>query len=282
MSRHFVADYERGELLFGDGRRGMNPPRGKFNIKLASYSAGGGEAGNAAPGTLRILAENIPFIAGCDNPFPAEGGADRESVESLKARAAGILKSRGRAVTAEDFEWLSHEASASVGRAFCLREKNRQGEIRVALIPAAPRGPDSPDRLVPSRELLRRVSCYLDERKLVGTKIRLQGPVYRAFSIFLTLTADTGVLDRERLKKSVVSSLRKTFHPLWGGSGSGWDFGKAVTPGAVLKQLEKTEGLLSADEAALFDIDAGVIVEKLVLKDDELPFLEEVRIEERG
>jgi predicted phage baseplate assembly protein len=269
-------------IVFGDGRRGISPPRGKFNIRLASYSVGGGEAGNAAPGTLRILAENIPFIAGCDNPFPAEGGADRESVESLKARAAGILKSRGRAVTAEDFEWLAHEASASVGRAFCLREKNRQGEVRIVLIPAAPSGQDFSRRLVPSRELLRRVSCYLDERRLVGTKIRLQGPVYRAFSVFLTLTADSGVFDRERLKKSVINSLQKTFHPLWGGAGAGWDFGKAVTSGAVLKQLEKTGGLLSVDQAALFDVDAGVIVEKLVLKDDELPFLEEVRITERG
>jgi hypothetical protein len=36
------------------------------------------------------------------------------------------------------------------------------------------------------------------------------------------------------------------------------------------------------DEAALFDSDAGVVVEKLTLKDDELPFLEEIRITERG
>jgi hypothetical protein len=282
MSRHFVVDYESGAILFGDGRRGINPPCGKFNIKLASYNAGGGEAGNAAPGTLRILAENIPFISGCDNPFPAEGGAERESVDSLKARAAGILKSRGRAVTAGDFEWLAHEASSSVGRAFCLKEKNRRDEIRVAIIPAARAGADLRGRLVPSRELLRRVQAYLEERKLVGTKIRLQGPVYHPFSIFLTLTAAAGVLDRERLKRSIELSLRKTFHPLWGGAGAGWDFGKAVSAGVVFKQLEKTEGLLSVDEAALFDIDAGVVVEKLTLKDDELPFLEELRITERG
>jgi hypothetical protein len=282
MSRHFVVDYGSGEILFGDGRRGINPPRGKFNIKLASYYSGGGEAGNLAPGTLRVLSENIPFVTGCDNPFPAGGGADRESVDSLKARAAGILKSRGRAVTAEDFEWLAHEASSSVGRAFCLKEKSRQDEIRLALIPTVSRAADPRGRPVPSRELLRRVRTYLEERKLVGTKIRLQGPVYHPFNIFLTVTAAAGVLDHERLKKSIEVSLRKTFHPLWGGSGGGWDFGKAVSAGAVFKQLEKTEGLLSVDEAALFDIDAGVIVEKLVLKDDELPFLEELRITQRG
>jgi hypothetical protein len=282
LSRHFVVDYGSGAVLFGDGQRGMNPPRGKFNIKLAAYTAGGGEAGNVGAGTLRILAQSIPFVAGCDNPFPAEGGADRESLESLKSRAAGVIKSRGRAVTAEDFEWLAREASASVGRAFCLKEKNRRGEIRVVVIPVVPRGADEGGRLLPSRELLRRVSLYLDERRLVGTKLRLQGPVYRGFSILLTLTVGSDVLDRERLKKSVTGSLRGAFHPLWGGAGAGWEFGKAVTGGAVLKQLEKTEGILSVDEAVLFDTDAAVTVEKLVLKDDELPFLEEVRIAERG
>jgi hypothetical protein len=138
------------------------------------------------------------------------------------------------------------------------------------------------EKLYPSRELVRRVRLYLDERRLVGTKLRVGGPVYRAFSVFLTLTVASGAPQRERLKKSVTLSLQKAFHALCGGGGSGWEFGKAVTPGAVLKQLEKTEGILSVDEAALFDGDAGVVVEKLVLKDDELPFLEEVRITDRS
>jgi hypothetical protein len=279
QSRHFVVDYENGVIFFGDGLRGINPPRGKFNIKLASYAVGGGAAGNAAPAELRVLPQSIPFIAGCENPFAAEGGADRETLDSLKSRAAGILKSRGRAVTAEDFAALACEASASVGRAVCLQEKNRQGEIRVVIIPS-PLGDDALDRkLTPSRELLRRVTLYLEARKLVGTRIRVQGPVYRGFRIMLTLTSSPGVLDWDRLRKSITVSLKKSFHALWGG---GWEFGKAVSAGAVFKQLEKTEGILSVDEAILFDADAGVAVEKLVLKDDELPFLEEVMIAGRG
>jgi uncharacterized phage protein gp47/JayE len=281
FSRHFVTDYGEGKIYFGDGRQGVNPPRRKFNIRLASYSAGGGAAGNVAAGTLRILPQSLPFVAGCDNPFPAEGGADRETVESLKSRAAGVFKSLQRAVTAEDFEWLSREASASVGRAWCLREKNRRGEICLVIIPVMPPGADHGDKLVPSRELLRRVSAYLDGRKLVGTKTRLQAPVYRTFRILLTLVFGSEVLDSERLKKNITASLREHFHALTGGEGRGWEFGKAVSSGAVLKQLEKTGGIISVDEVALFDADAGVIVEKLVLKDDELPYLADIRVTDR-
>jgi len=281
FSRHCVVDYRGQKVHFGDGQRGINPPTGKFNIRIAEYSTGGGVAGNVAAGTLRAITKSVPFLAGCDNPFPAEGGADMETVDSLKSRAGGVFKSLQRAVTAEDFQWLSREASASVGRAWCLKEKNKQGEIVVSIIPGIPAGESPAYKLVPSRELIRRVTSYLDDRKLVGTKIRVQGPVYRSFSIKLTAVFRSDVLDVERLKKSIDKALRSFCHALTGGEGEGWEFGKAVTAGAVLKQLEKVAGLLSIDEVRLHDLDAGVTVEKLVVQEDELPYLEEVQIENR-
>jgi predicted phage baseplate assembly protein len=276
-----VVDYREQKIFFGDGQRGLIPPRRKFNIKLASYNTGGGSVGNVAAGMLRTLTQSIPFIAGCDNPFPAEGGADIESVDNLKTRAAGVFKSLQRAVTGEDFQWLSREASASVGRAWCLKEANRQGEICVVIIPVLPSGEDLSYKLIPSRELIRRVTIYLNERKLVGTKLRVQGPRYRSFNIQFILVFRSDVLDVERLKKTIETAMRSYFHALYGDNGDGWEFGKAVSGGAVLKQLEKIEGILSVDEAQLFDNDAGVVVDKLILKDDEIPYLDEVRIENR-
>jgi uncharacterized phage protein gp47/JayE len=281
LSRHFVVDYQEGKVHFGDGQRGINPPRGKFNIRLASYSTGGGAKGNVAAGTLRTLTHSIAFIAGCDNPFPAEGGAEMENVNNLKSRAAGVFKSLQRAVTAEDFQWLSREASSSVGRAWCLKEKNNRGEIVIVIIPVIPSGETLACKLVPSRELIRRVSGYLEERKLVGTKIRVQGPVYRAFDIKLTIVFRSDVLDVERMKKSIEKTLQTYCHATVGGEGNGWEFGKAVTVGAVLKQLERVPGIMSIEEVRLQDKDTQIAVEKLVVKDDEIPYLEEVQIENR-
>jgi len=281
LSRHFVVDYREQKIHFGDGQRGIHPPRRKFNIRVASYSTGGGAAGNVAAGTLRTLTQSIAFIAGCDNPFPAEGGADMETVDNLKSRAAGVFKSLQRAVTAEDFQWLSREASASVGRAWCLKEKNKQGEVVIVIIPVIPTGETLACKLIPSRELIRRVAGYLEERKLVGTKIRVQGPVYRAFSVRLTLVFRSDILDVERMKKNIETSLRSFCHVLTGGEGDGWEFGKSVTAGSVLKQLEKVPGILSVDEVRLHDLDTGVTVEKLVVKEDEIPYMEEVHVENR-
>ena len=281
LSRHFVVDYREQKIHFGDGQRGINPPRRKFNIRISSYSTGGGAAGNVAAGTLRNLTQSIAFIAGCDNPFPAEGGADMETIDNLKSRAAGVFKSLQRAVTAEDFQWLAREASASVGRAWCLKEKNKQGEIVIIIIPVIPSGEALNYKLTPSRELIRRVAGYLEERKLVGTKIRVQGPLYRVFNIRLTMVFRSDIFDVERLKKNIEKTLRSFCHALIGGEGGGWEFGKSVTSGAILKQLEKVQGILSVDEVRIFDADTGVTVEKLVVKDDEIPYLDEVNIENR-
>ncbi len=282
FSRHFVVDYENNLIHFGDGEKGVAPPRIKFNIKAERYNTGGGKSGNVTAGILRTLPQNIPFILGCDNPYQAGGGADMETVDNLKGRAAGVFKSLQRAVTAEDFQWLAYEASASVGRAWCLREKNAYGEIRIIIIPAMSNSVTLFEKLIPSRELLRRVHSYLDERKLVGTKIQVQGPVYRSFSINLTVIFRSDVLDAERLKQSITKNLKQYFHGLQGGEEeTGWEFGHAVTRGIVLKQLEKITGIFSVEEAALLDIDAGVTTEKIILKNDEIPWLEDVIVDNR-
>lgn len=281
FSRHFVIDYSSGQIQFGDGIHGVNPPKRKFNIMAASYKVGGGAAGNIAAHKIQFITQSIPYIAGCDNPFAAEGGADMETVEDLKSRAAGVFKSLNRAVTAEDFQWLAREASASVGRSFCLKDRNSLGEICTVVIPKMDADTSVKAKLVPSRELIRKVKDYLDERKLVGTKVYVSAPVYRNFDIRLSLVFKTNVFDYESEKRKIEEQLHRYFHALYGGEGDGWEFGKYVTAGAVLKQLEKNSSVLSVNETELFDMEAGVSVEKLVLQPDELPYLNSVAISER-
>ena len=59
------------------------------------------------------------------------------------------------------------------------------------------------------------------------------------------------------------------------------EFGKEVTMGMVMKQLEKINEILSINSVEVFDLDADVVVEKILLRDDELPFLKNVIIEKR-
>lgn len=281
FSRHYVVDYTTGRIQFGDGAKGVNPPKGKFNVMMKTYHTGGGSIGNVARNTINGLLKGIPFVSGCTNPYPAEGGADMEGVDSLKARAAGSFKSLQRAVTSEDFKWLALEASSSVGRAHCLKHRNSKNEVCTIIVPVRSSGTGYDTKLVPSRELIRRVKEYLDERKIVGTPICVQGPVYKDFNIELALSFKSSVFDEGKIKQKIEKTLCTYFDSLEGEDGTGWSFGKEITTGSVLKQLEKINEILSVNKIELFDLDANVAVEKILLKEYELPFLSKIMIENR-
>lgn len=281
FSRHYVVDYSNGKIQFGDGAKGLNPPKGKFNIMMKKYHTGGGSNGNVAKNTIQVLLQGIPFVSGCTNPFPAEGGADMEKIDNLKSRAAGSFKSLQRAVTAEDFQWLAREASSSVGRAFCLGERNSKNEVCTVIVPVRPKGFCYSDKLIPSRELIRRVKDYLDERKIVGTPICVQGPIYKDFDISLALIFKSNVIDEGIVKQKIDGMLRKYFDCLDGDDGSGWPCEKEISVGGILKQLEKVNEILSVSNVELFDLDANVKVEKILLKKSELPYLRNLVIEMR-
>ena len=92
----------------------------------------------------------------------------------------------------------------------------------------------------------------------------------------------SNIFDFETEKQKIKENLILFFHSLVGSNGQGWEFGKSVTVGAILKQLEKINSILSVNETQIFDIDADVSVDELSLQDDELPYLSSVMIIEKG
>lgn len=281
-SRHYTIDYKDGNVCFGDGRKGMMPPEGKNNIVARSYRIGGGAAGNVNPNTITTLTQAIAYIDSVTNPLAAEGGADRELVEEAKDRAPFTIKSRDRAVTAEDFEMLALRASTSLARAKCVPDRANRGAVVLVVIPKAEGGIRGlTRRLEPSNEILRYVKRYLDERRLVGTILNVVKPRYKELSLKVTLLRRTmGTSDR--LRRQIAEKLRVYLHPLVGGrDGKGWEFGRAVLKTELVHNVEEVPGVEGVDSLEILDEAKGVHVEHVRIEDDELPFLVHVHIVEK-
>ena len=60
-SRHYMCDPIKGEITFGDGRKGWVPPTGRDSVKC-EYRLGGGVAGNVGPKTLTVLKQSVAFV----------------------------------------------------------------------------------------------------------------------------------------------------------------------------------------------------------------------------
>jgi uncharacterized phage protein gp47/JayE len=98
---------ETGQTLVqgGDAVFGAVFPTGNANI-TATYRYGSGVAGNLAGGALTTLLDRIQGLSGVSNPLPAEGGADAESMDTIRQNAPRSVRTFDRAVSLLDFQDL--------------------------------------------------------------------------------------------------------------------------------------------------------------------------------
>lgn len=281
-SRHYIINRTDGTIQFGDGRKGMIPPAGNANVVAKRYRIGGGVRGNVTANTITAMRQSLPYIEKVANPFPAAGGSDQETVEEAKARGPHLIKSRNRAVTAEDFEWLSLQASNGVARSKCLTTIGREGEISIVVVPKQDdRKLDLTLKLTPSAELIRRVKNYLDERRLLTTVVHVTQPKYVEISVKVEVIRKVASRSDD-LKKAVEQRLRTFLHPLVGGrSGHGWPFGRNVLKLDLYHVIEDVPGVDVVDRIRLYDEDRREEVEQIKVADNQLVHLVDVTVVEK-
>ena len=265
--RHVLLDAVAGEIQFGpavrlaDGsvkQHGAVPPAGA-SIRVPVYHTGGGMRGNVTAHAISVLKSSIPYVARVENRGAASGGVDGEDIEDAKVRGPILLRTRDRAVTAEDFEHLAREAAPELARVHCVvaGADADAGGVRVLVVPAVASEGSMPfDALLPSEATLERVARRLDESRLVGTRISVEPPTYRGVTIVARLTAQTRT-DPARLQEYAEAALFAYFHPTRGGpDGHGWPFGRPVLAGEVFAVLGSLQGTEIVEEVRVFGADA--------------------------
>ncbi|MGH9116969.1 MAG: putative baseplate assembly protein [Acidimicrobiales bacterium] len=263
--KHFLFDAVNGEVILGPmvreaggGHRqhGAVPPKGVY-VRMRSYTVGGGRAGNVAKGSIRTLKSSIPFVAGVENRRSARDGVDGEDLESAKSRGPIMLRTRSRAVTAEDFEQITREAAPEVARVRCLAagtEGVDAGALKVLLVPAAAqeRGRIKFEDLVPGPQTFDRVKDRLDETRLLGTRVLIEPPLYRGVTVVARLVAKPRA-SATRIQTEALEALYAYLNPLTGGpDGNGWPFGRPVQSGEIYAALQRIRGVDLVEEVRVF------------------------------
>jgi len=262
---HFMLDAAAGTVHFGpavrepDGgirQHGAIPPKDSA-IRLRRYTIGGGSAGNVSKGAIRTLKSSIPFVAAVQNRRRAQGGVDGETLEQARHRAPILLRTRSRAVTAEDYEAIARETAPEVSRVRCLtagEEGVDAGSVRVLVVPAAARtdGRLSFPDLVPDRSVLDRIAARLDEVRLLGARVVVEPPLYRGVTVVATAIARPRV-DTAVVQRAAVEALYAFLDPISGGpDGYGWEFGRPVHAGDVFGVLQRVRGVEAVEDVRLY------------------------------
>jgi predicted phage baseplate assembly protein len=262
---HFVFDAVAGTVRFGPAVReedgslrqyGAIPPSG-MSIRLRGHAIGGGHNGNVSKGAIRTLKSSIPFVASVENLESAQGGVEAETIQQAKSRGPILLRTRSRAVTAEDYESIAMEAAPEVARVQCVtagEDSVEAGSLRVLIVPAAPQEDGKIDfaELVPDEETLQRISERLDEVRLIGTRVSVEPPSYRGVTVVARVVARPKA-DVARIKTESLAALYGYLNPITGGpDGEGWPFGRPVQSGEVYGLLQRIRGVDMVEDARLF------------------------------
>jgi len=268
---HYVIDSVTGTLSFGPtirGQDGVEHTRGKTparssSLRFTRYRNGGGVIGNVGANTLTILKSSIPYVATVRNPMPAAGGLDPESLDEARFRAPLEIKTRDRAITASDFEFLARQASRRVARARCIQVRLDgagssvpPGTVELLIVPLLP--PDFPrtiETLQPEPELLQEVRDYLDDRRLLGTQLVVDGPAYVGVSVEATILVQRH-RSADEVRAQVAARVREYLDPIFGGpEGAGWPFGRDLYLSEMQSVVQAVPGVEYAQDVTLYQVD---------------------------
>jgi predicted phage baseplate assembly protein len=287
--RHFVLDPVAGEVVLGPGVRledgtfrqyGAVPPKGA-RLRIDAFLTGGGRRGNVAVGAISVLRSSIPFVSRVVNRKPAVGGVDGEDLANAKVRGPISLRTRGRAVTTEDYEQIVREAAPEVARvrAVAAGAGPDAGAVRVLVVPAA--GDEAGrlrfEQLVPPDDTLARIAARLDECRVIGARVLVEPPAYRGITIVARLKPRP-TANPIRLQADALAALYGYFHPIRGGpDGTGWPFGRPVQVGEVYAVLQGLPGTEIVEDVRLFGADPitgqrGQAAQRLELEPNALVF----------
>jgi predicted phage baseplate assembly protein len=227
-------------------------------LVMRAYRYGGGRAGNVARGAINVLKTALPYIDRVENRQPAQGGLDGENLEDLKIRVPGHLRSLGRAVTAADYEYLTREAAPNqVGRVHCLQPPaTMAGEVRLLVIPEVPyfQGFIAPESLRLSPEVRQQIVEFLDERRLLSTRLEVAEPTYHWVQTEVRFRPAAKRVP-DTVRQAIEARLYEFLNPVSGGDdGQGWPFGRSLFASDIIALLLNVPGVDFVRSVKLFPV----------------------------
>jgi hypothetical protein len=225
-----IDENDRVIIIFGDGKFGKKPDAGSV-IKV-TYRVGGGAAGNVAANTINIISKAASLAAlpaKVTNPDPANGGAERESIEHAVEQAPAVFRTLNRAVTADDYEALAR-SFPGVGKV-----RAEPGGWNQVTLYVAPQGGGKVNDVLEAD-----LKAYFEDKRMLSQVIEVEDVDY----IPIYVKAEIGVVSyylpadvKTRVEQAAAQLL--AFENV--------DFGETIYLSKYYEAIEKVDGVLFAN-----------------------------------
>jgi len=250
--RVYRLDPLTGVVEFGDGIRGHRLPDGFRHVHARSYRVhvpGGRIAGDS----ITSLVGSAPFVNAATNPAPASGAVVAETRSDVLRRGPREIRSRGRAVTAEDYEVSALRATgadvrrvhAEPGYHPAAPGRPVPGVVGLLAVPAD-RGDGSPP--IPDEQSLRAIVEHLAKAAApAGVDVIAAAPRYVRVGVDLSFVPANSGVDIGIAVDDVIRRINRYLHPLHGGDvEEGWPFGGAIRRVALVRAVLERNDMVRA------------------------------------
>ena len=174
--------WQRGKIIFSDGKNGAIPSNGEY-ISV-TYRVGNGIKGNVAPNTIINVrdiakdAEGNTIQIKVVNEDWASGGSEPESIASIKLRAPRFFMTQDRCVTQQDYETFAMNYGGIAKAKAVVRERSGEGNfIRIYVLSY---GQKINTVAVPNETLKNSLLEYLDNYKMLTDWLEIENGTWKS------------------------------------------------------------------------------------------------------
>ena len=227
-------------LRFGDGLNGARLPTGQENVR-ATYRKGIGLSGMVQVSQLSQLMNRPLGVRGVTNPRAAEGGEDRESLDTARQNAPLAIMTLDRIVSLEDYE---NFARAFAGVAKALATWSWSGLVRGVFVTVA--GPEGAP-VDPSGPTYQNLLAAMQRFGDPHVPLRVVSYRKALFQVAARLIlAPDRTADPQPVLASAERALRQAF------SFASRSFGQSVALSEVVAALQSATGVRAVEVSQLF------------------------------
>lgn len=252
-------------VLFGDNVNGRVPAAGA--VVTAVYRVGVGERGNTGPNTLTELQSDVAAVQeaviSLTNPAGATGGADQESMASIRRNTPRVFASQNRAVSEQDY------ASAALSLGFIAKARAEQVAYNTLAVYAAPEGGGTMSATQKATAL-----AHIEDRKMSNITVLIEDPSY----VDIDIDVDIQVRD-EYVRAQVQTQVEQAVVDLL--DFARVDFAYFIPVSDVYDAVASIPGVAFSNVTVL-DRDAGTGKINIQLEDAEIPVVGTVEITATG
>ncbi|MGN0342444.1 MAG: baseplate J/gp47 family protein [Roseburia sp.] len=274
----FTYDWEQGRILFGDGEHGRVPRPGQ-KICITGFAVSKFKDGNAlereitqVPGQM----ENLKVY----NPMPAVGGRNLETMKDIKTRLETELFCQGRLVSVDDYKTVVKRTPGLMIEAVEVLSGKRYGEIHdrnwednevvVVVKPYAQKKcPVLSDFYKES------ISAYIEEKRLINTKVSIVSPSYVGIEIY-------GKIELTHKRPQDQAAVLELLEELVDAKGEAPQFGKKLVLSALFSRLEMMEEVSRVHSLSIERLGKGAEKNQrgdIQLMEDALCYISDINLE---